>query len=95
MYVDPADVALYLNNIAGKYGKYGGYSMSNPMAAPPIQGTYQKSPPEGSFWIMMIVPEHLRDAAIKDFQQMVSKFQQDYNQKEILFLVSSLTRYSP
>jgi len=106
-YIDPADptetpkfvqlaeVANYLREITAKYKQYGGYTISNPFAPPPLSGGYQGGPQERSFWAMIIVPDHLLNDATQDIQQMVRFFQEKYHQAEILCYSYHVNWYKP
>jgi hypothetical protein len=94
-YVQFGDVTDYLNAMTAKYGQFGGYTMSNPVAPPPVAGVYQGGPQERNFWVMIIVPEHLLNDAQEDIQEMISDFQDKYKQKEILCYYYYVTRYRP
>jgi hypothetical protein len=94
-YVQLTEVARYLNEMTAKYKQYGGYTISNPVAPPPVAGVYQGGPQERNFWVMIIVPDHLLNQAEKDVQQMISHFQTQYHQQEILCYRYHITRYQP
>ena len=106
-YIDPDDpaktplpvqlreVARYLNRMTRRYGQFGGYTISNPVAPPPVAGSYQGGHQERNFWVMIIVPDQLLNQAEEDIQQMVSNFQGRYKQKEILCYRYHITRYMP
>jgi hypothetical protein len=94
-YVQLTEVARYLNRMTRRYEQFGGYTMSNPVAPPPVAGAYQGGPQERNFWVMIIVPDSLLNQAEKDIQQMISNFQDKYKQKEILCYRYHVTRYIP
>jgi hypothetical protein len=56
-YVQFTEVADYLREMTAKYKQFGGYTMSNPVAPPPVAGAYQGGPQERNFWVMIrVVP---------------------------------------
>jgi hypothetical protein len=86
------DVAKYLSRMTAQYG---GYTMSNPVGPPPYAGAFQGGSQERNFWVMIIVPDGLLNQAQDDVQQMISHFQTQYYQQEILCYCYHITRYQP
>lgn len=92
-FVQLSEVADHLNRLTEKYQRYGGYTISNPFAPPPLAGAYQGGPQERSFMVMVLVPENLLNAATQDIQQLVSLFRERYSQIEILCYSHPVNRY--
>jgi hypothetical protein len=93
--VQLTEVARDLARLTRRYKQFGGYTMSNPVAPPPVSGSFQGGPQERNFWAMIIVPDSLLNQAEEDIQRMISRFQDRYKQKEILCYRYHVTRYSP
>jgi len=81
--------------VTAKYKQHGGYTMSNPFAAPPFAGGYEEGPQERSYWVMIIVPDDQLNEADQDIQQLVRFFQKTYHQTEILCYYHQVNRYIP
>ena len=95
-YVNLTDVVNQLTELTVEFGRHGGFTYSNPFAPPPFAGTYPGEPQqELSFWVCLIIPDHLLDRASPAIQQLVLSFQQRYHQKEILAYHYSVTRFVP
>ena len=78
-----SDVSAYIAPLTAKLESFGGYSISNPYAAPSIAGGFHDEPQERNYWLMFLVPDQKLPALEPDVKAMISFFQKKYNQHEI------------
>lgn len=80
--VEPYEIAHFLETVAEKYG---GYTQSNPVAAPPFRGFWKGDIDELVF-AFILVPSSKADTSLADFTRWKSELERKYRQELILII---------
>lgn len=80
--IETEDTTDFLESIAQKYG---GFTQSNPVSAPPLRGFWEGETEEMNF-VMVLVPSSLFDTSLAEFTSWKEELEDRYNQKFILVM---------
>lgn len=80
--VETKDITNLLESIAQKYG---GFTQSNPVSAPPLRGYWQGETDEMNF-IVVLVPSSLFENSLAEFTIWKEDLEKKYNQEFVLVM---------
>lgn len=95
LYVQINQVSDILSDFISKYKHDGGYTLSNPAAPPPYEGSFPGYPNERMRSLILVFPDHLFESVLEDIKRIIALFEDEYNQQEIFTVYHHVNRLIP